>query len=139
MQKREEVRLRMENALRSKLDSADSHIILDGFTIYEFKFLDKFNQAIEDKQVAEQNAEKEKNVKRMVEYQRDQKVIAAQADSSIKVMNAQADSIAITKVLKALNNPNARTYIAKQWIDAWNGELPKVGGIDKIMPIVDMK
>ena len=139
LQKREEVRLRMESALRAKLDSADSHIILDGFTIYEFKFLDKFNQAIEDKQVAEQNAEKEKNVKQMVEYQRDQKVIAAQADSSIKVMNAQADSIAITKVLKALNNPNAKTYIAKQWIDAWNGELPKVGGIDKIMPIVDMK
>lgn len=75
----------------------------------------------------------------MVEYQRDQKVIAAQADSSIKVMNAQADSIAITKVLKALNNPNARTYIAKQWIDAWNGELPKVGGMEKIMPIVDLK
>ena len=139
LQKREEVRMRMENALRAKLDSADSHIIIDGFTIYEFTFLEKFNQAIEDKQVAEQNAEKEKNVKQMVEYQRDQKVIAAQADSAIKVMSAQADSIAITKIMKALSNTNAKTYIAKQWIDAWNGELPKVGGMEKIMPIIDMK
>ena len=139
LQKREEVRLRMENALRAKLDSAESHIIIDGFTIYLFQFTDKFNTAIEDKQVAEQNAEKEKNIKKMVEYQRDQKIISAQADSSIKVMNAKADSIAISIALKALSNPNAKTYISKLWIDAWNGELPKVAGNEKIMPIIDMK
>lgn len=139
LQMREEIRLRMKNALRSKLDSANSHIVLDGFTIYEFKFDDKFNQAILDKQIAEQEAKREENVKKKVEYQRDQKVISAQADSTIRVMNAKADSLAIAIGMKALANPNAKSYINLKWIESWDGKLPNVVANDKVMPIVDMK
>ena len=139
LQKREEIRLRMENDLRAKLDSAKSHIVIDGFTIYEFKFDEKFNQAILDKQIAEQEAKREENVKKKVEYQRDQKVISAQADSTIRVMNAKADSLAIAIGMKALANPNAKAYINLKWIENWDGKLPNVVANEKVMPIVDMK
>lgn len=139
LQKREEVRLRMENDLRGKLDSANSHIIIDGFTIYEFKFDEKFNTAILDKQVAEQNALKEKNILKAVEYQNDQKKIAAKADSAAKVIAAKADSVVIATRLKALKQQNSKEYITLQWIETWDGKLPNVIANDKVMPIVDMK
>ena len=139
LQKREEVRLRMETALRAKLDSADAHITIDGLTIYEFKFGDAFSRAIEDKQVAEQNALKEKNVLERVRYENEQKVIAARADSTAKVIAAKADSVAIAVKLRALKQQNTKEYITLQWIDSWDGKLPNVLGNEKIMPIVDMK
>lgn len=139
LQKREEVRLRMETALRAKLDSAESHIIIDGLTIYEFKFGDAFSRAIEEKQVAEQNALKEKNILESVRYANEQKVIAARADSTAKVIAAKADSVAIAVKLRALKQQNTKEYITLQWIDSWDGKLPNVLGNEKIMPIVDMK
>lgn len=138
LQKREEIRLRMEQSLRAKLDSAQSYIVVDGFTIYEFTFSDAFSRAIEDKQVAAQNALKEKNVKEMVEYQRDQKKIAAEADSAITVMTARADSLAIAIKMKALANPHAAAYIKLQSINKWDGQVPQVSS-DKSMTIVDLK
>lgn len=139
LQKREEVRFRMETALRSKLDSANSHIVIDGFTIYEFTFGGAFTKAIEDKQVAEQNALKEKNVLKKVEYENQQKVVAARADSTAKIISAKADSVAIAVKLKALKQQNSKEYITLQWIETWDGKLPNVVANDKIMPIVDMK
>ena len=139
LQKREEVRLRMETALRGKLDSAKSHIVIDGFTIYEFKFGDAFNRAIEEKQVAEQNALTEKNVLKKVEYENEQKKIAAKADSAAKVIAAKADSVAIATRLKALKQQNSKEYITLRWIETWDGKLPNVVANDKVMPIVDMK
>ena len=38
LQKREEIRARMEQALKEKLDSAKANIIIDGFTITSFQF-----------------------------------------------------------------------------------------------------
>lgn len=139
LQKREEVRFRMETALRSKLDSANSHIVIDGFTIYEFTFGGAFTKAIEDKQVAEQNALKEKNVLKKVEYENQQKVVAARADSTAKIISAKADSVAIAVKLKALKQQNSKEYITLQWIETWDGKLPNVVANDKVMPIVDMK
>lgn len=139
LQKREEVRRRMEQALRNKLDSAKSHIILDGFTIYEFKFDAQFNKSILDKQIAEQNSLKEKNILKAVEYQNEQKKIAAKADSAAKVIAAKADSVVIATRLKALKQQNSKEYITLQWIETWNGELPDVVANDKIMPIIDLK
>lgn len=139
LQKREEVRLRMETALRGKLDSANSHIIIDGFTIHDFTFGGAFTKAIEEKQVAEQNALKEKNILKAVEYQNDQKKIAAKADSAAKVIAAKADSVVIATRLMALKQQNSKEYITLQWIETWDGKLPNVVANDKVMPIVDMK
>ena len=108
-------------------------------TIYEIKFDPKFNTAILDKQVAEQNALEQKNVLKKVEYENEQKKIAAKADSAAKVIAAKADSVVIATRLKALKQQNSKEYITLQWIETWDGKLPNVVANDKVMPIVDMK
>ena len=128
LQKREEIRARMEAALKAKLDSAGSHIIVDGFTITEFQFSDAFNRAIEEKQVAEQLALKEQNVKKQVEYQNDQRVSRAKADSAV-----------IALQMDALKKQNGKDYLTLKWIEKWDGKLPQVNGTNGTMPLIDMR
>lgn len=139
LQKREEIRSRMEHALQGKLDSTGAHIIIHGLTITKFDFSRAFNDAIEAKQVAEQNALKEKNVLEMVKNQNQQKVIAAQADSTAKVIAAKADSIETAVKLEVLKKSHVKELITLKWIEAWDGQLPNVVSNDKMMPIVELK
>lgn len=127
LQKREEIRSRMENALKTKLDSAESHIVIDGFTITEFQFSRAFNNAIEAKQVAEQEALKEKNVLERVKFQNEQRVSKARADSAV-----------IALQMEALRKQNGKDYLTLKWIERWNGQLPQVTSGDKTIPMVNL-
>ena len=127
LQKREEIRSRMERALMEKLDSADSHIIIDGFTITAFNFSRAFNEAIEAKQVAEQEALKEKNVLEKVRFQNEQKVSKARADSAV-----------IALQMEALRKQNGKDYLSLKWIEKWNGHLPQVAAGDKTIPMINL-
>lgn len=128
LQKREEIRARMERALKEKLDSADSHIIVDGFTITAFQFSHAFNAAIEAKQVAEQEALKEKNILEKVKTVNEQRVAQARADSTV-----------IALQMAALKQQHGKEYLTLKWIEKWNGNLPSVVSNDKMMPVVDLK
>lgn len=128
LQKREEIRSRMESSLKAKLDSADSHLIIDGFTITEFNFSKSFNAAIEAKQVAEQEALREKNVLERVKFQNEQ-----------RVAKAKADSATITLQMNALRKQNGKDYLTLKWIEKWNGTMPNVVASDKMMPVVNLK
>ena len=119
LQKREEIRSRMESALKSKLDSAGAHIIIDGFTITEFQFSRAFNEAIEAKQVQEQEALKEKNIKIKMDYQNEQRVAKAKAE--------------------ALKKQNGKEYLMLKWIEKWDGKLPQVNGNDKMIPMINIQ
>lgn len=138
LQKREEIRHRMEIVLSAKLDSADSHIIIDGFSIYKFNFKEKFRLAVEDKQVAEQEAEKEKKVKEKITAIGEQKVIAAQKDSIATITKAKADSIAIVTKLRALQYPSVGNYVKLQMLERWNGTLPQVVPGEHITPFFNL-
>ncbi len=127
LQKREEIRSRMENSLKAKLDSADSHLIVDGFTITEFQFSRAFNEAIEAKQVAEQEALREKNVFEKVKFQNDQKVSKARADSAV-----------IALQMEALRKQNGKEYLTLKWIEKWDGKLPQVSAGEKTIPMVNL-
>ena len=128
LQKREEIRSRMESALKAKLDSAGAHIIIDGFTITEFLFSRAFNEAIEAKQVQEQEALKEKNIKIKMDYQNEQRVAKAKADSAV-----------IALQMEALKKQNGKEYLMLKWIEKWDGKLPQVNGNDKIIPMFNMQ
>ena len=128
LQKREEIRSRMENALKSKLDSANAHIIIDGFTITEFQFSRAFNEAIEAKQVQEQEALKEKNIKIKMDYQNEQRVAKAKADSAV-----------IALQMEALKKQNGKEYLMLKWIEKWDGKLPQVNGNDKVIPMINIQ
>ena len=128
LQKCEEIRSRMEKELRSKLDSADANIVVAGLTITSFNFSSSFNAAIEAKQVAEQEALREKNVLEKIKYQNEQ-----------KVAKAKADSATITLQLNALKKQSGKDYLTLKWIEKWNGQLPDVVANEKMLPVVNLK
>lgn len=127
LQKREEIRARMEQALKEKLDSAKANIIIDGFTITSFQFSKAFNEAIEAKQVQEQEALKEKNILEKIKYQNEQ-----------KVAQAKADSAAIAVQMQALKQQSGKEYLTLKWIEKWNGQLPSVVTNDKMIPMLNL-
>lgn len=128
LQKREEIRSRMERELKSKLDSANANIAIDGFTITAFNFSKAFDSAIEAKQVAEQEALREKNILEKIKYQNEQ-----------RISKAKADSATIALQMKALRQQNGKDYLTLKWIEKWNGTMPSVVASDKMMPVVNLK
>ncbi len=124
LQKREEIRSRMENSLKAKLDSADSHLIVDGFTITEFQFSRAFNEAIEAKQVAEQNLIKTKT-------EQEQVIVVANAEAEATLTRAQAQADA-NKLLSESITPEVIEY---QKVQKWDGKLPTVTGTGSFMDV----
>lgn len=117
----------MESALTSKLDSANANIIVDGFTITLFRFSQAFDSAIEAKQVAEQEALKEKNILKKIEYQNQQKVAKARADSTEMAIK-----------MATLKSQSGKECLMLKWIEKWNGRLPNMmTGDSKIIPTVN--
>jgi len=135
----ERMQREMKDVIVDKLDSANVPAIIDGLVIEHIGFSDEYSKAIEAKQVAEQDAQRAEKVLVRVEKENEQKKVAARADSAAKVTAAKADSVAIETRLRALHKANTKEYIMLEWIKTWNGELPKVAGNDKFMPIVDMR
>lgn len=126
LQKREEIRQRMEKVLQSKLDSANTHIHIEGFAVTDFAFSKAFKEAVEAKQVAEQDALKENHIKRKVEAQNEQKVSKAKADSSVIALQMQA-----------LKQQSGKEYLMLKAIEKWNGVLP-VSMDGKTLPFLNL-
>jgi regulator of protease activity HflC (stomatin/prohibitin superfamily) len=90
-------------------------IDISGFNLTNIDFQPQFEQAVEAKVVAVQNAEMAKNQTVQVEEQARQRVIAAEADA--KAMLIKTD--ALTK---------NQSLIMYEAVQKWNGELPKIVG-----------
>lgn len=105
-------------------------IIIDKFNIVNFGFTDEFNDAIEQKQVAEQNYLKAKTEKeqQLMEAEADAKkqIIAAEAEAKAKLKRAEAEAEANAKINASLNG-NILTY---QQIQKWDGKYPNVVSSD---------
>lgn len=120
--KREEVRNQIKTHLDEKF--AGSGILVEGFSIIDFNFSPSFNQAIEAKVTAEQNALAAKNKLAQVQYE------AQQA-----VEEAKGKAQALTVESAAINsNPQILQLRA---IEKWNGELPQVTG--GATPFINLK
>lgn len=83
------------------------------FNIVNFDFSKSFNNAIEAKVTAEQEALAEKNKLEKVKYESDQKIVAAEAQA--KAIEIQA---------KAIQNQWWAEYVKLKWIEKWNWQLP---------------
>jgi regulator of protease activity HflC (stomatin/prohibitin superfamily) len=86
---RSDVSKNIEEALNKRLEPYGVQIQL--FNIVNFNFSKSFNDAIEAKVTAEQNALAEKNKLEKVKYEADQKVVAAEAQA--KAIEIQAKAI----------------------------------------------
>lgn len=107
--KREEVREAIKVILNSKL--SDEGMIIDEFNIVDFDFSESFNQAIEAKVTAEQNALASKNKLEQIKYEAQQAVESAKGRAEAQKIEGQA----------LQNNPQVLELRA---IERWNGILP---------------
>jgi len=111
--KREQVREDIKNQLRSRLREHD--VLVDEFNIVNFEFSKIFNEAIEAKVTAEQQALAAKNKLEQIKFEADQKVAEARGKAE-----------AITIESNALrSNPQILELRA---LEKWNGVLPQVTG-----------
>ncbi len=89
---RDEIRSKAKEALAVNL--AQYHIIVDDIYIANISFSDSFQQAIEQKQVAQQQVQTEQQVLAQKQIQAQQAVVAAQgqADAQVALAKGQAQS-----------------------------------------------
>lgn len=91
-------------------------IVIEDFNLTDFSFSKEYTKAIEDKQVAEQNLEK------------------AKLEAEKKLVEAEATKTANELLQESLSD----NLIKKQFIEKWNGELPKATGSNSIFDITSI-
>jgi len=125
---REQVKNEISESLTRQL--LDYHIIVGagGVQITNFEFSRGFNEAIEDKQVAEQKALTAKNNLERIKVEADQKV--AQARGEAEAIRIQAD---------AIRAQGGKEYVNLKAIEKWDGKLPVYTGGNGPMPFLEVK
>lgn len=127
----------IEEVLSKKL--AAYNIELVGASIENMDFTDAFTDAVEAKQVAEQN-------KLRAETEAQQRVLEANAAAEIKRIEAEADAYELTTRAEAEAEANRKiaeslteALIAYTYAENWNGELPTfMTGDGATLPMFDM-
>lgn len=109
--KRSEVSANMKEFLQQKL--ADKYIVVDSFNVISFDFSDAFNKAIEEKQIAEQNAQKAKY---------DLERIKTEAEQAITKAEGEAEA------MRLKNQELTDNIILLEYINKWDGKMPTYYG-----------
>lgn len=120
----------VQNAIFESLKSTlePQGIIVTAFAIENISFDDAFEQSIQAKVIAAQDALKMQNKTAEKEEEAKQKVIAAQAEADSQKIKADAEAYAIEAVQKQLTqSPN---YIEYMKIMNWDGVLPQAIGTE---------
>lgn len=119
--KRTEVSEEMKKFLQDKLN--EKYILIDSFNIVNFDFSDAFNTAIEEKQIAEQNALKAKY---------DLERIKTEAEQAVTKAKGEAEA------MKLKNEQISQNIIYLEFIDKWDGKMPTYYGSDNLFLGLDM-
>lgn len=109
--KRPQVKDDAKVALTERL--AKEFILVDELSIVNFDFSGSFNQAIEAKVTAEQNALAAKNKLEQVKYEAEQRISQARGEAEAIRIQAQA-----------IQNQGGEAYVNLKAIEKWNGTLP---------------
>lgn len=125
---REQVKNEISESLTRQL--AEYHIIVGagGVQITNFDFSRSFNEAIEDKQVAEQKALTAKNTLERVKVEAEQKV--AQARGEAEAIRIQTE---------AIRAQGGKEYVNLKAIERWDGKLPLYTGGNGPLPFLEVK
>lgn len=124
---REKVRDEIKTLLKERL--LHYQIAVDDFSIVNFKFSQQFEQAIENKQTAEQLALKAQRDLERIKIEADQKV--AQAKAEAEALRLQKENV--TPQLIQLRKIEA----SMKAIEKWDGHLPKINS--GAVPFIDIK
>lgn len=120
--KRPLAKLDIEDELKQRLGIYN--LSIEQVSITNFQFSPDFTTAIEQKVVAEQSAQKAKNILVQIEVEAQQAEAKAVGEANANIAKANGESQAIETINKALaNNPNYMEWLRTQ---KWNGVLPLV-------------
>lgn len=126
VQTRSEVQNAIYESLKETLEP--SGIIVTAFAIENLSFDAAFEQSIQAKVIAAQDALKMQNKTVEKEEEAKQQVIAAQAEADSQKIKADAEAYAIQAVQEQLaKSPNYIDYLK---INNWNGVLPQAIGTE---------
>jgi regulator of protease activity HflC (stomatin/prohibitin superfamily) len=118
--KRTDLVSQINTQLASKL--SDNGLLLEDFILRNITFSKEFSASIEQKQIAEQQAQQAKLVveqkkqeaeqaRQTAQGQADAAVIAAKGDAQSRLISAEAEAKSLNMIAEALkNNPNLLTY-----------------------------
>ena len=126
VQNRSDVQNAIYESLKKTLEPQG--IIVTAFAIENLAFEDAFEQSIQAKVIAAQDALKMQNKTAEREEEAKQKVIAAQAEADSQKIKADAEAYSIQAVQEQLaKSPNYIDYLK---INNWNGVLPQANGTE---------
>lgn len=124
---RNEVAIALNNSLKAKLE--EKGIMIESISIVNLDFSAAYNNAIEAKQVAEQEAKKAEQELQKAKIEAEKKIVEARAEA--EALKAQKQEI--TSDLLELR----RIENEAKWIQKWTGELPKTMLGDSV-PMVEI-
>lgn len=140
---RDKVREEIANQIRDSISNYD--VKIDGVNITDFNFSAQYNHAIEEKQVAQQQALKANYQLQQVQISAQQQVVQAKAEAEARIESAKGRAEAT--VLAAQAEAKAMTLKASaitpeilklQMIQQWDGKLPRVvTGDTGVVPFLD--
>lgn len=135
IKKREQVTGEITHLFKEKITALSGGTIkIDAVFIKNFQFGAAFNQAIEQKQVAEQQALKATRDLERIKVEADQKRAEAQGVADATVMAAKADA----EAFKLKSNTLTRQMLEMAAIEKWNGELPMYMGSGGVVPFISL-
>ena len=141
--KRQQVRKDMGDLFRSRL--SDSYINFMDVSIVNFQFSQAYDDAIEAKQVAEQQAlQEEKKKERIIiaaQAKKRERELAAEAHLFEETRKAEAILIMAKKQAeanRALNESITSQLLQLFAVQSWDGILPKVMGQGGVVPFLDI-
>lgn len=124
---REKVRSEIKDHLKTRL--IGYNILVDDFSIINFRFSQQFTQAIEAKQTAEQFA---------LKAQRDLERIKIEAEQKVTQAKAEAEALRLQKANISPELVKLRQIEASlKAIEKWDGHMPKV--TSGSVPFIDVK
>lgn len=123
---REEVRQKVRSSVIEAVAERAPAINVQDVLITNFDFSPQFNQAIEQKQVAEQQA---------LKAERDLQRIKVEAEQRIVQSKAEAEAIRIQA--QAITQQGGEDYVRLKWVEKWNGQQPQVVG-SGALPLVQI-
>lgn len=133
---REELAIEIETDLSNKLLSYNIEVV--STSVEDMDFTDAFTNAVEAKQVAQQN-------KLKAETEAEQAVIEAEAAARVKEVEADADAyeLRVRAEAEAAANQQVAASLTDKLIEylyaqGWDGKLPLYMGGDETVPVLDL-
>ena len=125
--KRPLVSVEIRDAIRERLERHD--LVIDEFSITNFRFSDSFDHAIEAKTVAEQQKLKAERDLERIRVEAEQRIAQARAEAESQKLNASAQAEALKMQREAITPELIelrRVEAQLRAIEKWNGQMPNV-------------